>query len=195
MANVCITQWAVEGGSESLAAIKAAYENLSARTGGRERPGLADFLTLLNIRIPKGTDLAACIVDCTLPDKPGEALTMTTEEDWDPKIEAMMLLREPLNVTIYYNAEGFEDDIYLSNDTGRKHFKDAYALDFETFFAEEADPVNYFETEKQLLDFVDTTFGVKLSSADEVGTDLEEILMDMGDENAFVSLHVKSDTD
>lgn len=75
----------------------------------------------------------------------------------------------------------------MTNDREGECFTTRYALNFETTVAE-GDPLNYFDSEEQLLDFVRETFGEEISSADEVESDLEERLLDM-DENAFVSFH------
>ena len=184
MANMCFTSWALIGDARELNTIQEKLASL-LESHRPERPTLAETLTALGVGIPAGTDLASELLSVK---QDRGILRFDTEDSWNPKTEAVgLLLKEHPGLRIRFLAENFEDDLFVTNDREGECFSTRYALDFETSVAE-GDPLNYFDSEEQLLDFVRETFGEEMSSADEVESDLEGRLLDR-DENAFVSFH------
>lgn len=192
MANVCTTQWALKGEEAHLEAIHGTIKEMLGQTPPPRRPELREFLEKLDIKIPEDTDTAAEIISTEMKEEAG-VLLVATEEAWDPKTDAMNLLKERFpGLVILFEAENFEDDIYLSNDTKGEIFSSRYALDLETDYPGDMDPVEYFQDEEELLDYIESHFGYRPADADEVVADLEDVLSDMYPDNSFwFSLHEK----
>ena len=182
MANTSFTSWALKGLSVNIALIRNAINSLS---GPCTRPDLRDVLS--KFHIPTEGLSYSEIVFVGEPEE--NVLRFTTEEGCCTPIDCMEALRKAFpDLKVRYLDECFEDDVFETNDKEGEFFPERYALDFETTLAPEADPLYYFKSEKELLDFVEQTFGKKYASAGAVSANLEYDLSD-DDENAFVSLH------
>ena len=188
MANTCTTSWALKGLSSTIDLIAAAIDNISNRPRPHpwDRPLLSEAAILLHI--PEEGRSYSEIVHLKKDESPN-VLRLFTEEGGTPPVDFFEALRKRFpDLKVRYLAECFEDDVFETNDKEGDFFPERYALDFETTLAPEADPLYYFKSEKELLDFVEQTFGRKYASAREVSANLENDLLD-DDGNAFVSLH------
>ena len=187
MANTCITNWALKGLSSTVGLIAAAIDNASSqpRPHPWDRPLLSEVGGLLGL--PKEDMPYSEIVHCQTDGL--NILRISTEEGGAPPMAFFEALKKKYpDLKVRYVAECFEDDLFETNDREGEFFPERYALDFHTTLAPDADPLYYFKSEKELLDFVAKTFGKKYDSADEVSSSLEYDLSD-DDKNAFVSLH------
>lgn len=188
MANTCITSWALKGLSSTVGLVAAAIDSYSSEPHPHpsDRPLLSGVAALLGI--PEDGVPYSEIVHFKRDESPN-ILHLSTEDRGVPPLDFFKALRERFpDLEIRYLAECFEDDLFETNDMEGEFFPERYALDFETSLVPDADPVYFFNGEKDLLDFVRETFGEEMSSANEVESDLEERLLDR-DENAFVSFH------
>lgn len=188
MANTCITSWALKGLSPTIGLIAAAIENVSSQPHPHpwDRPLLSGTAALLGI--PEDGVPYSEIVHFKREESPN-ILHLSTEDRGVPPLDFFKALRERFpDLEIRYLAECFEDDLFETNDMEGEFFPERYALDFETSLVPDADPVYYFNGEKELLDFVKETFDREYGSAASVAANLEEDLYEK-DETAFVSLH------
>lgn len=188
MANTCITSWALKGLSSTVGLVAAAIDSYSSepRPHLSDRPLLSGVAALLGI--PEDGVPYSEIVHFKRDESPN-ILHLSTEDRGVPPLDFFKALRERFpDLEIRYLAECFEDDLFETNDMEGEFFPERYALDFETYLVPDADPVYYFNGEKELLDFVKETFDREYGSAASVAANLEEDLYEK-DETAFVSLH------
>lgn len=188
MANTCITSWALKGLSSTIGLVAAAIDSHSSepRPHPSDRPLLSGVAAILGI--PEDGVPYSEIVHFKRDESPN-ILHLCTEDRGVPPLDFFKALRERFpDLEIRYLAECFEDDLFETNDMEGEFFPERYALDFETSLVPDADPVYYFNGEKDLLDFVEKTFKTRYSSAISVAANLEEDLFEE-DQDAFVSLH------
>lgn len=187
MANTCISNWALKGLSSTVGLIAAAIDNASSqpRPHPWDRPLLSEVGGLLGL--PKEDMPHSEIVHHQTDGL--NILRISTEEGGAPPKSFYEALKKKYpDLKVRYVAECFEDDLFETNDAEGKFFPERFALDFETEVYPEGDPVNYFDSEKDLIAFVKEHFHLSYDSFEDLESNLEEDLMDK-DEDAFVSLH------
>lgn len=185
MANTCITSWTIIGPAKRLDEFVSSVNSV-LDADKTKKACLNDILKHLGLP-EKGYRSQVFSFDF---DKTAETVSVSTEDATVPDVEAMdsILTRFP-GLKALYCAENFEDDVFMTNDRERLHYKARYAFDFEVPFDIDADPVEYFDTEEDLLAFVKKNFGFSYESADDVSVSLEEDIEDACGEMAFISLH------
>ena len=198
MANTCFNQIKITGSQKDLTkiydAIKKALEDNESSFSWLEA---SDFLELFGIKkknIP--SDLREAITD--IKEIQDGVLKISSESSWNFKPDIWRALRTVFHdIDIYYLAEEFGCEIFVTNDTTETMFPVKYALDFD--FEGYPEPgVNYFNSEEELLDFCRKVFKKNYRSAEEVEKKLDDWLRENSEDN-FAVLHeieyAEDDTD
>lgn len=188
MSNTCNSSWVLKGLTSTIDLVAAAIDNVSNRPKAHpwDRPVLRDVAPLL--RLPEEGLSFSEITHFTKDDDPN-ILRIDTEEGNTPPVDFFEALRKRFpDLKVRYRSECFENDMFETNDAEGEFFPERFALDFETEVYPEGDPVNYFDSEKDLIAFVKEHFHLSYDSFEDLESNLEEDLMDK-DEDAFVSLH------
>jgi len=117
MANICITNYVIEGKREELDAL---YQKMKELQG--------QDLGLLVKALGKNPDEMECRGEWTELVREDETLRMIFETAWTPCYEVTNLLKSVYpSLRIFYKAEEPGNEVYLKNDADGKYFPETEA--------------------------------------------------------------------
>ena len=117
MANICTTNYVIEGKREELDAL---YQKMKELQG--------QDLGLLVKALGKNPDEMECRGEWTELVREDETLRMTFETAWTPCYEVTLLMKAVYpSLRIYYKAEEPGCEVYLKNDAEGKYFPETEA--------------------------------------------------------------------
>ena len=117
MANICITNYVIEGKKEELDAL---YQKLKELQGQK----LGQLVKALG----KNPEEMECRGEWTELVSEGDILRMTFETAWTPCYEVTQLMKEKFpSLRIFYKAEEPGCEVYLKNDAEGKYFPETEA--------------------------------------------------------------------
>ena len=115
MANICTTNYVIEGEKEELDALYETMKNLQGQD-------LAQLVKALG----KNPDEVMCRGEWTELERKDDTLRMTFETAWTPCYEVTNLLKTTYpSLRIYYKAVEPGCEVYLKNDAEGKYFPGA----------------------------------------------------------------------
>ena len=122
MANICITNYVIEGKKDELDALYQTMKKLQESGASVE---YASGLGLLVEALGKKPEEVECRGGWTELVREGDTLRMTFETAWTPCYEVMALMKEAYpSLRFYYQAEEPGCEIYMKNDAEGKYFPD-----------------------------------------------------------------------
>ena len=125
MANICTTNYVIEGKKEELDALYQTMKKLQESGASVE---YASGLGLLVEALGKKPEEMECRGGGTELVREGDTLRMTFETAWTPCYEVMNLLKATFpSLRIYYKAEEPGCEVYLKNDAEDKYFPETEA--------------------------------------------------------------------
>lgn len=117
MANICTTNYVIEGKKEELDALYQKMKELQGQSLGQLVEALG-----------KNPDEIMCRGDWSDLERHGDTLRMTFETAWTPCYEVTLLMKAVYpSLRIYYKAEEPGCEVYLKNDAEGKYFPDTEA--------------------------------------------------------------------
>lgn len=117
MANICTTNYVIEGKKEELDALFQKMKELQGQDLGQLVEALG-----------KNPDEIMCRGDWSDLERHGDTLRMTFETAWTPCYEVTNLMKERFpSLRIYYKAEEPGCEVYLKNDAEGKYFPETEA--------------------------------------------------------------------
>ena len=117
MANICITNYVIEGKKEELDALFQKMKELQGQDLGQLVEALG-----------KNPDEIMCRGDWSDLERHGDTLRMTFETAWTPCYEVTLLMKAVYpSLRIYYKAEEPGCEVYLKNDADGKYFSETEA--------------------------------------------------------------------
>ena len=134
MANICITNYVIEGEKKELDAL---YETMKKLQDSGASVEYATGLGLLVEALGKDPNEVMCRGGWTELVREGETLRMTFETAWTPCYEVTDLLKAVYpSIRIYYKAVEPGCEVYLKNDAEGKYFpeteSDGHAFELMT---------------------------------------------------------------
>ena len=112
MANICTTNYVIEGEKNELDALYETMKNLQGQALGQLVKALG-----------KDPDEVMCRGEWSDLERQGDTLRMTFETAWTPCHEVTDLLKEKFpSIRIYYKAVEPGCEVYLKNDAEGKYF-------------------------------------------------------------------------
>jgi hypothetical protein len=112
MANICITNYVIEGEKKELDALYQKMKELRGQSLGQLVEALG-----------KNPDEIMCRGDWSDLERHGGTLRMTFETAWTPCYEVTLLMKAVYpSLRIYYKAEEPGCEVYLKNDADGKYF-------------------------------------------------------------------------
>ena len=112
MANICTTNYVIEGKKEELDALFQKMKELQGQSLGQLVEALG-----------KNPDEIMCRGDWSDLERHGDTLRMTFETAWTPCYEVTLLMKAVYpSLRIYYKAEEPGCEVYLKNDADGKYF-------------------------------------------------------------------------
>ena len=130
MANICTTNYVIEGEEKELDALYETMRKLQESGASVEYP---TGLDLLVEALGKKHEEVECRGGWTALLRQGDTLRMTFETAWTPCYEVTDLLKATYpSLRIFYKAEEPGNGIYLKNDAAGKYFPETEA-DGEAF--------------------------------------------------------------
>ena len=112
MANICITNYVIEGEKKELDALYQKMKELQGQSLGQLVEALG-----------KNPDEIMCRGDWSDLERHGDTLRMTFETAWTPCYEVTLLMKAVYpSLRIYYKAEEPGCEVYLKNDADGKYF-------------------------------------------------------------------------
>jgi hypothetical protein len=112
MANICITNYVIEGEKKELDALYQKMKELRGQSLGQLVEALG-----------KNPDEIMCRGDWSDLERHGGTLRMTFETAWTPCYEVTLLMKAVYpSLRIYYKAEEPSCEVYLKNDAEGKYF-------------------------------------------------------------------------
>jgi len=134
MANICITNYVIEGEKKELDAL---YETMKKLQDSGASVEYATGLGLLVEALDKDPNEVMCRGGWTTLEREGDILRMTFETAWTPCYEVTDLLKAIYpSLRIFYKAEEPDAGIYLKNDAEGKYFpeteSDGHAFELMT---------------------------------------------------------------
>jgi hypothetical protein len=112
MANICTTNYVIEGKKEELDALYQKMKELQSQSLGQLVEALG-----------KNPDEIMCRGDWSDLERHGDTLRMTFETAWTPCYEVTLLMKAVYpSLRIYYKAEEPGCEVYLKNDADGKYF-------------------------------------------------------------------------
>ena len=191
MSNVCITSWSLKGSPEAIDKLVSILEKAKPESR-HNRPWLPYVVEAAGGTLPDNTDGRSEFVHWKAC---GDTLELTTEDAYVPKTDLMGIIAKACGFTkTLYLAEGFEDDVFETNDREGKRFTTKYALDLDTDVNRDIEALTYFDSDEELLAFIKEKLGLDYDTAQEARDNIDDDLYDL-DEDAFVSLHAIEYTD
>ena len=120
MANICITNYVIEGEKKELDAL---YETMKKLQDSGASVEYATGLGLLVEALGKNPDEVMCRGEWADLERQGDTLHMTFETAWTPCYEVTDLLKATYpSLRIFYKAEEPGNGVYLKNDAEGKYF-------------------------------------------------------------------------
>ena len=117
MANICATNYVIEGKKEELDALYQKMKGLQGQSLGQLVEALG-----------KNPDEIMCRGDWSDLERHGDTLRMTFETAWTPCYEVTNLLKSVYpSLRIFYKAEEPGCEVYLKNDAEGKYFPETEA--------------------------------------------------------------------
>ena len=117
MANICATNYVIEGEKEELDALYQKMKELQGQNLGQLVKALG-----------KNPEEMECRGEWTEVVREGETLRMTFETAWTPCYEVTQLMKEKFpSLRIFYKAEEPGCEVYLKNDAEGKYFPETEA--------------------------------------------------------------------
>ena len=145
------------------------------------------MFTLLNIKPSNDGDYREEITG--VKDIENNVLTIESESSWDFKSDVWRTIKKKFpSLSIYYQAEEFGCDVFNTNDPSGKFFPTKWALDWNQEGNEKCEGIDYFNSDKELLDFCSSTFGKTFDSTQSVASELSDILEEENEDN-YAVLH------
>ena len=119
MANICTTNYVIEGEKEELDAL---YQMMKEQQ--------ENHLGCLVKALGKNPEEVECRGEWTDLERQGDTLCVTFETAWTPCYEVTNLLKEAYpSLRIFYKAEEPGCEVYLKNDAEGKYFPETEAAD------------------------------------------------------------------
>ena len=120
MANICTTNYVIEGEKKELDAL---YETMKKLQDSGASVEYATGLGLLVEALGKDPNEVMCRGGWTTLEREGDILRMTFETAWTPCYEVTDLLKTTYpSLRIFYKAEEPGCEVYLKNDAEGKYF-------------------------------------------------------------------------
>ena len=117
MANICATNYVIEGEKKELDALYQKMKGLQGQSLGQLVEALG-----------KNPDEIMCRGDWSDLERHGDTLRMTFETAWTPCYEVTNLLKSVYpSLRIFYKAEEPGNELYLKNDAEGKYFPETKA--------------------------------------------------------------------
>ena len=117
MANICITNYVIEGEKKELDALYQKMKELQGQNLGQLVESLG-----------KNPDEVMCRGEWSNLERQGDTLHVTFETAWTPCYEVTQLMKEKFpSLRIYYKAEEPGNCVYLKNDAEGKYFLETEA--------------------------------------------------------------------
>ena len=117
MANICTTNYVIEGKKEELDALYQKMKGLQGQSLGQLVEALG-----------KNPDEIMCRGDWSDLERHGDTLRMTFETAWTPCYEVTLLMKAVYpSLRIFYKAEEPGCEVYLKNDAEGKYFPETEA--------------------------------------------------------------------
>ena len=117
MANICTTNYVIEGKKEELDELYQKMKELQGQNLGQLVEALG-----------KNPDEIMCRGDWSDLERHGDTLRMTFETAWTPCYEVTLLMKAVYpSLRIYYKAEEPGCEVYLKNDAEGKYFPETEA--------------------------------------------------------------------
>ena len=117
MANICTTNYVIEGKKEELDALYQKMKELQGQDLGQLVEALG-----------KNPDEIMCRGDWSDLERHGDTLRMTFETAWTPCYEVTLLMKAVYpSLRIFYKAEEPGCEVYLKNDAEGKYFPETEA--------------------------------------------------------------------
>ena len=134
MANICITNYVIEGEKKELDAV---YETMKKLQDSGASVEYATGLGLLVEALGKAPDEVMCRGGWTELERKDDTLRITFETAWTPCYEVTDLMKAIYpSLRIFYKAEEPDAGIYLKNDAEGKYFpeteSDGHAFELMT---------------------------------------------------------------
>jgi len=134
MANICITNYVIEGEKKELDAL---YETMKKLQNSGASVEYATGLGLLVEALGKAPDEVMCRGGWTELERKDDTLRITFETAWTPCYEVTDLMKAIYpSLRIFYKAEEPDAGIYLKNDAEGKYFpeteSDGHAFELMT---------------------------------------------------------------
>jgi hypothetical protein len=125
MANICITNYVIEGEKKELDAL---YETMKKLQESGASVEYATGLGLLVEALGKDPNEVMCRGGWTELEREGDILRMTFETAWTPCYEVTQLMKAVYpSLRIFYKAEEPGCEVYLKNDAEGKYFPETEA--------------------------------------------------------------------
>lgn len=125
MANICVTNYVIEGEKTELDAL---YEKMKKLQDGGAPVEYATGLGLLVEALGKDHNEVMCRGGWSELERSGDILRTTFETAWTPCYEVTDLLKATYpSLRIYYKAEEPGNGVYLKNDVEGKYFPETEA--------------------------------------------------------------------
>jgi len=125
MANICTTNYVIEGEKKELDAL---YETMKKLQDSGASVEYATGLGLLVEALGKAPNEVMCRGGWTTLEREGDILRMTFETAWTPCYEVTDLLKATYpSLHIFYKAEEPGNGVYLKNDADGKYFPETEA--------------------------------------------------------------------
>ena len=120
MANICITNYVIEGEKKELDAL---YETMKKLQESGASVEYATGLGLLVEALGKDPNEVMCRGEWTELERVGDTLRMTFETAWTPCYEVTQLMKSVYpSLCIFYKAEEPGNGVYMKNDAEGKYF-------------------------------------------------------------------------
>ena len=181
MANTCFNIIKIEGNKETLSTLKTTIDklidNLTVRNTEKYLDaGIDDLLSVIGYTPEELENISRREwVTGGHPKLEDDILTIRTESAWRFQGEAWELVKKKYpDVNIHYQAEELGCEIFETNDTEGRLFKDKYLLDWYDERKGDGE-MEYFETEEDLTDYVRKNIAPDVRDREGVDKALEEI--------------------
>ena len=186
MANWASTSYRIEGSESDL---KKVYDVIDNFVTGKSKPVLEDASKEWEGNIVKALGasdeqlkesyLRGFIEEYELD---GDVIRINAEEAWGATDFRHILGNLMPELTIYYIVEEAGCDVFVTNDIDGKYFPEQYLVDA---YVKDADYYEYFETEKQMRDFVSTM----IDKEDFTDEDIEAWNEEHEDDDSYIYVH------
>lgn len=168
MANWATTSYVIEGSEQSLNKI---YETIMMFHEGRHqvmnetasKDWEGNIILFLGGKIESGEYMRGFFDDMSEPPTEG-VLSFSCEEAWGATDFRHALQRIFDDITIYYQVEEFGDDVFATNDSEGKYFRDQYYVEIDI---EGVWDCEYFSSKEDADKFISKHTKGKIKSVDD----------------------------